>query len=60
MGDTSDVISESSGIGTGSDTNASLPPGSTVVCVEDYLPTARGHLALTKGEILEGIVKILF
>lgn len=54
MGDASDVISESSGIGTGSDTNTSLPPGSTVVCVEDYRATAIGHLTITKGEILEG------
>jgi len=55
LGDSSDVVSESSGVGTASDTNSSFPPGATVICIEDYQPASScGHLTLHHGDVLEG------
>ncbi|XP_039278871.1 SH3 and multiple ankyrin repeat domains protein 3 [Nilaparvata lugens] len=55
LGDTSDIISDSSGVGTSnSDTTASVNlPGTTVVCVENYSSTQPGHLRISQGDILE-------
>ncbi|KAL3266685.1 hypothetical protein HHI36_010847 [Cryptolaemus montrouzieri] len=55
LGDTSDIISDSSGVGTAtSDTNCSLSmPGTTVVCVESYNSKEEGHLSIREGDILE-------
>lgn len=59
-GDTSDIISDSSGVGTSnSDTTCSLQGGATVVCLQPYESTARGHLRLNQGDIIEGICSIL-
>lgn len=53
-GDTSDIISDSSGVGTSnSDTTCSLQTGATVVCLQPYESTARGHLRLNQGDIVE-------
>lgn len=53
IGDTSDIMSESSGIGTNSDSTITLP-GTTVVCVEPYRSNQPGHLSIQQGDILEG------
>lgn len=67
LGDTSDIISDSSGVGTAnSDTtigSGSISmPGSTVVCVETYIPEIRdqeaqdgreGHMTIREGDIIE-------
>lgn len=57
LGDTSDIISDSSGVGTAnSDTtigSISLP-GSTVVCIETYNTKEEGHLSVREGDIIEG------
>lgn len=60
--DTSDIISDSSGVGTSSDTtltsiNIGLP-GTTVVCVQHYNSGLSGHLLLTEGDIIEGKVVV--
>ncbi|XP_026738622.1 SH3 and multiple ankyrin repeat domains protein 3 [Trichoplusia ni] len=53
-GDTSDIISDSSGVGTSnSDTTCSLHGGATVVCLQPYDPAAPGHLRLNQGDIIE-------
>ncbi|KAI5726732.1 hypothetical protein M8J76_007604 [Diaphorina citri] len=52
IGDTSDIMSESSGIGTNSDSTITLP-GTTVVCVEAYRSNQPGHLSIQQGDILE-------
>uniref|UniRef100_A0A8D8TBH4 SH3 and multiple ankyrin repeat domains protein 3 n=1 Tax=Cacopsylla melanoneura TaxID=428564 RepID=A0A8D8TBH4_9HEMI len=52
IGDTSDIMSESSGIGTNSDSTITLP-GTTVVCVEAYRSNQPGHLNIQQGDILE-------
>ncbi|XP_075972626.1 SH3 and multiple ankyrin repeat domains prosap isoform X3 [Anticarsia gemmatalis] len=55
-GDTSDIISDSSGVGTSnSDTTCSLQGGATVVCLQPYESSARGHLRLNQGDIIEVI-----
>lgn len=57
LGDTSDIISDSSGVGTANSdtTNGSLSmPGSTVVCIESYTATEDGHLTIQSGDIIEG------
>lgn len=56
LGDTSDIISDSSGVGTAnSDTNCSISmPGTTVVCIESYTSTENGHLSIREGDIIEG------
>ncbi|XP_048481172.1 SH3 and multiple ankyrin repeat domains protein 3 isoform X6 [Plutella xylostella] len=55
-GDTSDIISDSSGVGTSNSdtTTCSLQPtGAAVVCLQPYEPTAPGHLRLNQGDIIE-------
>ncbi|XP_045459885.1 SH3 and multiple ankyrin repeat domains protein 3 [Melitaea cinxia] len=53
-GDTSDIISDSSGVGTStSDTTVSLQPPTTVVCLQSCEPAAPGHLRLNQGDIIE-------
>lgn len=60
LGDTSDIISDSSGVGTAnSDTNCSLSmPGTTVVCIEPYVSKEEGHISIREGDILEGKIII--
>ncbi|XP_067012663.2 SH3 and multiple ankyrin repeat domains protein 3 isoform X2 [Anabrus simplex] len=58
LGDTSDIISDSSGVGTAnSDTTtvsgSVILPGSTVVCTENYSSGLAGHLRMTQGDIVE-------
>lgn len=62
LGDTSDVVSDSSGVGTANSdtTNCSLSmPGTTVVCVESYITNEPGHLQLREGDIVEGKINFL-
>ena len=57
LGDTSDIISDSSGVGTSNSdtTNPSITlPGTTVVCTESYSSNIPGHLSIAQGDILEG------
>lgn len=56
LGDTSDIISDSSGVGTAnSDTNCSISmPGTTVVCIESYTATESGYISIREGDIIEG------
>lgn len=59
LGDTSDIISDSSGVGTAnSDTTIGSisMPGSTVVCIETYNSNEDGHISIREGDILEGNV----
>lgn len=51
--DTSDIISDSSGVGTANSDSITLP-GTSVVCVENYSTSQPGHLRLCQGDILEG------
>ncbi|XP_049861071.1 protein shank isoform X5 [Schistocerca gregaria] len=56
LGDTSDIISDSSGVGTAnSDTtnNSVILPGTAVVCLENYSSSLPGHLRISQGDILE-------
>ncbi|CAG9820115.1 unnamed protein product, partial [Phaedon cochleariae] len=57
LGDTSDIISDSSGVGTANSdttTNCTLwMPGSTVVCVEAYSSKEEGHISIREGDIIE-------
>lgn len=58
IGDTSDIISDSSGVGTANSdtTNCTIwMPGSTVVCIESYSSKEEGHIAIREGDILEVI-----
>lgn len=62
LGDTSDIISDSSGVGTSNSdtTNPSITlPGTTVVCIESYNSGLPGHLIISQGDILEGLFKRL-
>ncbi|XP_046979041.1 SH3 and multiple ankyrin repeat domains protein 3 isoform X5 [Vanessa cardui] len=54
-GDTSDIISDSSGVGTSTSdtTTCSLQGGATVVCLTPCEPAAPGHLRLNQGDIIE-------
>ncbi|XP_023939289.1 SH3 and multiple ankyrin repeat domains protein 3 isoform X2 [Bicyclus anynana] len=58
-GDTSDIISDSSGVGTSNSdtTTCSLQTAATVVCLTPYEPlpaaAAHGHLRLNQGDIIE-------
>ncbi|XP_045492790.1 SH3 and multiple ankyrin repeat domains protein 3 isoform X6 [Colias croceus] len=54
LGDTSDIISDSSGVGTSTSdtTTCSLQPA-TLVCLQAYEPAAPGHVRLTQGDIIE-------
>ncbi|XP_054289876.1 SH3 and multiple ankyrin repeat domains protein 3-like isoform X2 [Macrosteles quadrilineatus] len=51
--DTSDIISDSSGVGTANSDSLTLP-GTSVVCVENYSSSQPGHLRLSQGDILDG------
>lgn len=56
-GDTSDIISDSSGVGTSNSdtTTCSLQTaGATAVCLQPYEPTAPKHIRLNQGDIVEG------
>lgn len=56
LGDASDIISDSSGVGTANSdtTNCSISmPGSTVVCVESYTSKEKGHISIREGELIE-------
>ncbi|XP_063705079.1 SH3 and multiple ankyrin repeat domains protein 2 isoform X2 [Culicoides brevitarsis] len=55
LGDTSDIISDSSGVGTNSDSAACSigHPSTTVVCMEAYNPTVSGHLVIQPGDVIE-------
>ncbi|XP_014240790.1 SH3 and multiple ankyrin repeat domains protein 3 isoform X2 [Cimex lectularius] len=55
LGDTSDIISDSSGVGTAnSDTNTSvLLPGTMAVCIENYSSTQPGYLRISQGDLIE-------
>ncbi|XP_037870900.1 SH3 and multiple ankyrin repeat domains protein 3 isoform X9 [Bombyx mori] len=54
-GDASDIISDSSGVGTSNSdtTTCSLQPSSTAVCLQPYEGAAPGHLRLNQGDIVE-------
>lgn len=55
IGDTSDIISDSSGVGTNSDSAACSigHPSTTVVCVDTYTSHASGHLSIHAGDVIE-------
>ncbi|XP_049825338.1 SH3 and multiple ankyrin repeat domains protein 2 isoform X3 [Aethina tumida] len=55
LGDTSDIISDSSGVGTAnSDTNCSITmPGATVVCIEAYTSKEEGSVCIRPGDFIE-------
>lgn len=55
MGDTSDIISDSSGVGTNSDSTACSigHPSTTVVCIESYTSSTLGHLSIQAGDVIE-------
>lgn len=56
-GDTSDIISDSSGVGTSNSdtTTCSLQnTGATVVCLQPYEAATPAHLTLNQGDIIEG------
>lgn len=55
MGDTSDIISDSSGIGTNSDSAACSigHPSTTVVCMEAYVGNSAGHIRLQPGDVID-------
>lgn len=55
LGDGSDIISDSSGVGTAnSDTTYLATPGSIVVCIESYSSHGEGHISIREGDIIEG------
>ncbi|XP_055372536.1 SH3 and multiple ankyrin repeat domains protein 2 isoform X2 [Condylostylus longicornis] len=55
IGDTSDIISDSSGVGTNSDSAACSigHPSTTVVCMEPYAGNTIGHIRIQPGEVIE-------
>ncbi|XP_055693308.1 SH3 and multiple ankyrin repeat domains protein 3 isoform X1 [Lutzomyia longipalpis] len=55
IGDTSDIISDSSGVGTSSDSAACSigHPSTTVVCMERYVAKQQGHLTIQPGDVIE-------
>lgn len=55
IGDTSDIISDSSGVGTNSDSAACSigHPSTTVVCIETYTSNSSGHLSIQAGDVIE-------
>lgn len=55
LGDTSDIISDSSGVGTNSDSAACSigHPSTTVVCMETYEAAVSGHLIIQPGDVIE-------
>lgn len=52
--DTSDIISDSSGVGTSNSDTVVTLPGTSVVCIENYTSTQPGHLRLSQGDVIEG------
>ncbi|CAH0560754.1 unnamed protein product [Brassicogethes aeneus] len=59
LGDTSDIISDSSGVGTANSdtTNCSMnmTPGTTVVCMEPFSSKEEGHVSIRTGDFIEVI-----
>lgn len=55
LGDTSDIISDSSGVGTNSEsaTCSIGHPSTTVVCIEKYESKVNGHLTIQPGDVIE-------
>ncbi|XP_053688435.1 SH3 and multiple ankyrin repeat domains protein 1 isoform X2 [Sabethes cyaneus] len=55
LGDTSDIISDSSGVGTNSDSAACSigHPSTTVVCMEGYDAGLSGHINIQPGDVIE-------
>uniref|UniRef100_A0A0A9XJ26 SH3 and multiple ankyrin repeat domains protein 3 n=2 Tax=Lygus hesperus TaxID=30085 RepID=A0A0A9XJ26_LYGHE len=55
LGDTSDIISDSSGVGTAnSDMSTTvLLPGTMAVCIENYSSTQPGYLRICQGDMIE-------
>uniref|UniRef100_A0A182KB42 PDZ domain-containing protein n=1 Tax=Anopheles christyi TaxID=43041 RepID=A0A182KB42_9DIPT len=55
LGDTSDIISDSSGVGTNSDSAACSigHPSTTVVCMEGYDAGLSGHIHIQPGDVIE-------
>lgn len=55
LGDTSDIISDSSGVGTNSDSAACSigHPSTTVVCMEGYEAGLSGHIQIQPGDVIE-------
>ncbi|XP_055600775.1 SH3 and multiple ankyrin repeat domains protein 2 isoform X2 [Uranotaenia lowii] len=55
LGDTSDIISDSSGVGTNSDSAACSigHPSTTVVCMEGYEGDLSGHIQIQPGDVIE-------
>lgn len=55
IGDTSDIISDSSGVGTNSDSAACSigHPSTTVVCMQPYTGTSLGHLSIQPGDVID-------
>lgn len=57
LGDASDIISDSSGVGTASSDMSTtvLLPGTMAVCIENYSSTQPGYLRICQGDLIEGI-----
>lgn len=55
IGDASDIISDSSGVGTSSDSTACSigHPNTTVVCMIPYTKNYPGHLGIHPGDVIE-------
>lgn len=55
LGDSSDIISDSSGVGTNSEsaTCSIGHPSTTVVCIEKYDSKMNGHLFIQPGDVIE-------
>ncbi len=55
LGDTSDIISDSSGVGTNSEsaTCSIGHPSTTVVAIEKYEAQISGHLSIQAGDVIE-------
>lgn len=55
LGDTSDIISDSSGVGTNSEsaTCSIGHPSTTVVAIEKYEAQISGHLTIQPGDVIE-------
>lgn len=55
LGDTSDIISDSSGVGTNSEsaTCSIGHPSTTVVCIEKYESKINGHITIQAGDVIE-------
>lgn len=55
LGDTSDIISDSSGVGTNSEsaTCSIGHPSTTVVAIEKYEAQISGHLSINPGDVIE-------